>query len=176
MEHDFDAYVAARGDALHRHAFLLTRDHGLAEDLVQTSLVKCWRSWARIVGDPEPYVRQVMIRTFIAGWRRKWGDERPTQDLPDRPTSDHSADSAERITLDQALAALPRRQRAVIVLRYLDDLTERQTAEIMGISVGTVKSQSAKALARLRVSPALAVAISADQPHPSFNSKLHARP
>ena len=70
--------MRARGDALHRTAFLLTRDHGLAEDLVQTSLAKAWGSWSRIAGDPEPYVRAILVNTFSSWWRRKWNGERPT--------------------------------------------------------------------------------------------------
>ncbi len=152
----FEAYVAARGDALHRTAYLLTHDHGLAEDLVQTALAKAWGSWSRIEGDPDPYVRKVMVNTFATWWRRRWNGEHPTEHLPERSAPDHGDDVATRNGLVDALAGLPRRMRAVVVLRYFEDLTEAQTADVLGISVGTVKSQTSKALAQLRVAPALA--------------------
>ena len=155
----FDDFVAARGDALHRTAYLLTHDHALAEDLVQTALAKAWGAWGRIEGEPEPYVRKVMVNTFSSWWRRRWNGERPTDELPEpaaRP--DHGEEVATRDGLVRALAALPRRQRAVLVLRYLEDLTEAQTAGALGISVGTVKSQTSKALSRLRVDPSLSSA------------------
>ena len=152
----FEAYVAARGDALHRTAYLLTHDHGLAEDLVQTALAKTWGSWGRIQGDPDPYVRKVMVNTFATWWRRRWNGEHPTEQLPERASPDHGDDVATRSGLVDALAQLPRRMRAVVVLRYFEDLTEAQTADVLGISVGTVKSQTSKALAQLRVAPALA--------------------
>ena len=152
----FEAYVAARGDALHRTAYLLTHDHGLAEDLVQTALAKSWGSWSRIEGDPDHYVRKVMVNTFATWWRRRWNGEHPTEHLPERSAPDHGDDVATRSGLADALALLPRRMRAVVVLRYFEDLTEAQTADVLGISVGTVKSQTSKALAHLRVAPALA--------------------
>jgi len=150
---DFEAYVMARGDALHRTAFLLTRDHALAEDLVQTALAKAWGSWRRIEGDPDPYVRKVLINTFASWWRRRWNGERATQELPELPHP--GADIDARLDLALAVAQLPRRQRAVIVLRFFDDLTEAQTAEAMGTTVGTVKSQTARALAALSIDPGL---------------------
>jgi DNA-directed RNA polymerase specialized sigma24 family protein len=75
----FEAYVLARGDALHRTAYLLTHDHALAEDLVQTALARSWRSWARIHGEPDPYVRKVMMHTYASWWRRRWNGERPVE-------------------------------------------------------------------------------------------------
>ncbi len=151
---DFEAYVVARGDALHRTAYLLTRDHGLAEDLVQTALAKAWSSWRRIEGDPDAYVRTVLVNTFASWWRRRWNGERATEQLPEQPHRGSDVDT--RLDLAAAVAQLPRRQRAVIVLRFFDDLTEAQTAEVMGTTVGTVKSQTARALATLRVDPGLA--------------------
>jgi RNA polymerase sigma-70 factor (sigma-E family) len=156
----FDEFVAARGAALWRTAWLLTGDHHRAEDLVQTALGKAWPHWRRVDdgGSFEAYVRRVMFTTYVSWWRRKWNAELPTGDLPE-PT-DGTADTATRFGLQHdvatALAALPRGQRAVIVLRYFDDLTEAQTAEVLGCSVGTVKSQASRALAALRSSPALA--------------------
>lgn len=151
----FDAFVSARGDALWRSAWLLTGDGQLAEDLVQTALGKSWPSWDRVsaTGSFEAYVRRVMFTTYAAWWRRRWNGERPTEHLPEQPSAADPADL--RHDLATALAELPRGQRAVVVLRYFEDLSEKQTAEVLGCSVGTVKSQSARALARLRTSAAL---------------------
>jgi RNA polymerase sigma-70 factor (sigma-E family) len=145
----FDEFVATRSRALLRTAYLLTGDHALAEDLVQTALAKSWFAWGRIDGPPEPYVRRVLVTTYATWWRRKWIGERPTGELPEVPVP--AVTSVEdRDALWRALAVLPRRQRAVVVLRYYEDLSEADTAAALGISKGTVKSQAAKALAALR--------------------------
>ncbi|WP_245993579.1 SigE family RNA polymerase sigma factor [Nocardioides immobilis] len=150
----FDAFVAARGDALWRSAWLLTGDHQLAEDLVQTALAKSWRAWARVGPDSfEAYVRRVLFTTYISWWRRKWRGERPTAELPEKATT--TVDTDARNDLVAALADLPRGQKAVVVLRYFEDLTEQQTADVLGINVGTVKSQCSRALTALRSSPRL---------------------
>jgi RNA polymerase sigma-70 factor (sigma-E family) len=146
----FDEFVATRSPALLRTAYLLTGDHGLAEDLLQTALAKCWFAWGRIDGPPEPYVRRAMATTYATWWRRKWRGERPTGQLPDRGDPPGTSHVDDRDALWRALAALPRRQRAVVVLRYYEDLSEPETASALGVSVGTVKSQAAKALATLR--------------------------
>ena len=152
----FVEFVVARGTALHRTALLLTRQEQAAEDLVQIALAKAWKSWARIDGNPEAYVRKIIINEFASGWRRRWRGEIPTASLPDLPVHGRGADHGDEITARQsiitALATLPPRQRAVIVLRFFHDYTEAATAEAMGTSVGTVKSQTSKALATLRVS------------------------
>jgi len=145
----FDEFVATRSPALLRTAYLLTGDHGLAEDLLQTALAKCWFAWGRIDGPPEPYVRRALATTYATWWRRKWRAERPTGVLPERPAEPGHA-LEDRDALWRALGALPRRQRAVVVLRYYEDLSEAETASALGISTGTVKSQAAKALATLR--------------------------
>jgi RNA polymerase sigma-70 factor (sigma-E family) len=145
----FDEFVATRSRALLRTAYLLTGEHALAEDLVQTALAKTWFAWGRIDGPPEPYVRRVLVTTYATWWRRKWQGERPTGSLPEVPVDAGSA-VEDRDALWRALAALPRRQRAVVVLRYYEDLSEADTAAALGISKGTVKSQAAKALAALR--------------------------
>jgi len=156
----FDGYVTARGADLLRTAFLLTGDHQRAEDLVQTALAKVWPHWERVAeegaGSPHAYVRRVMLTTYIAWWRRRWTGEQPTSDLPEVDLPDEVERVAQRQDLLRALATLPRGQRAAVVLRYFDDLTEAQAAEMLGCSVGTVKSQCAKALTRLRTSPFLA--------------------
>ena len=148
---DFDEFVAARSTALLRTAYLLTRDHALAEDLLQTALTRSWLSWSKIEGEPEPYVRRTMVNTYASWWRRKWNGEQPTEQMPDGTAGESGAD----LDLWEALGRLPRRQRAVVVLRYFEDLTEAQTAEVLGCSVGTVKSQTSKAFAKLRIDPAL---------------------
>ncbi|HCB06824.1 MAG TPA: SigE family RNA polymerase sigma factor [Nocardioides sp.] len=148
---DFDAFVAATSRRLLSTAYLLTGDHGRAEDLLQTALAKTWLAWAR-VETPEPYVRRAMVNTYASWWRRRWRDERPTGDLPDQAYVEESADQHD---LWVALRRLPRGQRAVLVLRFYEDLTEVETAQVLGCSVGTVKSQSAKGIAKLRRDPGL---------------------
>lgn len=147
---DFDEFVMSRGAALLRTGYLLTGDRQLAEDLVQSSLAKAYRRWSRIAsGSAEAYVRQVMVRENISWWRRPRVTESPADHVPE--AAQRSGDDVElRITLDSALRQLTPHQRAVMVLRYYDDLTERQAADLLGCSVGTVKSQSHRALARLR--------------------------
>jgi RNA polymerase sigma-70 factor (sigma-E family) len=151
---EFDGFVAARSGRLLRTAFLLTRDRELAEDLLQTALTKAWFGWSRIDGDPEPYVRKILVNTYASWWQRKWNGETPTEELPDAGTG-HADAAADSHDLWTALGRLPRRQRAVVVLRYFEDLSEAETARILDCSVGTVKSQASKALAKLRVDPAL---------------------
>jgi RNA polymerase sigma-70 factor (sigma-E family) len=148
---DFDAFVAASSRRLLATAYLLTGDHGRAEDLLQTALARTWLVWAR-VESPEPYVRRAMVNTYASWWRRRWRDERPTDDLADRAYVEESVDQHD---LWVALRRLPRGQRAVLVLRFYEDLTEVETAQVLGCSVGTVKSQSFKALAKLRSDPGL---------------------
>jgi RNA polymerase sigma-70 factor (sigma-E family) len=161
---DFDEFVVTRSSRLLRTAFLLTRDWALAEDLLQTALAKSWFAWGRLDDDPEPYVRKVLINTYASWWRRRWRGETPSESLPEAPAHgpDPTAQIDDRDQLWQALGRLPRRQQAVVVLRYFEDLTEAQTADALGVSTGTVKSQTSKALARLRLDPDLAA-------HPILN-------
>jgi len=152
----FEEFVAARYTALLRTAYLLTQDRGLAEDLVQTALAKCWLGWKRIrYDDPEPYVHRVLVNTYTAWWRRRWNSEYPTDELPQGggAVPDHAVD--DRADLADALRRLPRRMRAVVVLRFYEDLSEAEAARILGCSAGTVKSQTSRALAKLRIDPAL---------------------
>ena len=151
-EAEFDSFVVARSQALLRTAYLLLHDEALAEDLLQTSLTKAWFAWRRIEGDPEAYVRRILVTTSASWWRRRWTRETPTADLPERVAATGTPDWQD---LWDAIGHLPRRQRAVVVLRYLEDRTEAETARLMGCSVGTVKSQCAKALAKLRLDQAL---------------------
>lgn len=149
-------FVRARGAALQRTSFLLTGDWALAEDLLQTALAKTYLRWDRVVlHDPEAYVRRVLVTTYSSWWRRRWRGELPHGELPDGAGEDRWADVDARTALADALARLPRRMRAVVVLRFHEDLTEAATAEALGVSVGTVKSQTAKALAKLRADTGL---------------------
>jgi len=159
----FVDFVVARGPELHRTAFLLTRQAQSAEDLVQIALAKAWQSWSRIDGNHEAYVRAIIVNEFASAWRRRWRGELPTADLPDLPCSSSDGDAVStRQVLLAALATLPPRQRAVVVLRFFHDYTEAATAQAMGISVGTVKSQTFKALATLRISDQLREGIAPD--------------
>ncbi len=143
----FEEYVAERQSALLRTAYLLTGNHHDAEDLVQVTLMKIVPKWRRIQDDPEAYVRRVLVNESVSRWRSRRWREVSRAEVPDSallPGEDHT-------DLAAALRSLAPRQRAVIVLRYFEDLTEQQTAETLGIAVGTVKSQARDALARLRV-------------------------
>jgi RNA polymerase sigma-70 factor (sigma-E family) len=152
----FDEFVVAASPRLLRSAFLLTHDWAAAEDLLQTALAKAWFAWDRMRGNPEPYVRRIMYHTYVSLWRRRSFGEHPTHPLPDRARPDDaSVELDERDEVWRALGRLPRRQRAVLVLRYFEDLSEAETAHILEISVGTVKSQTAKGLARLRLDGSL---------------------
>jgi RNA polymerase sigma-70 factor (sigma-E family) len=152
----FDEFVATRSPRLLRTAFLLTHDRPAAEDLLQTALARAWEAWPRIHGDPEPYVRRILVNAYASSWRRRWRGELPTADLPERPGADPQAGVDERDRLWRALGRLPRRQRAVLVLRYFEDLSEVATAEALGCSVGNVKSQASRAIAKLRLDDTLA--------------------
>lgn len=162
---DFDEFVAARSTRLLRTAYLLTRDHALAEDLLQASLTKAWFAWSRIEADPEPYVRKVLVNTFSTWWRRKWNGEHAYADPPEpEPSAGEHTAADQRHDLWEAMGRLPRRQRAVVVLRFVEDLSEAETARLLGIAPGTVKSQTSKALAKLRIDPALVATTPEDRP------------
>ena len=149
---DFSAFVTARHHALLRTAVLLTGSRSSGEDLLQEALARTFVAWERISdrGPVEPYVRRVMTNTYISWWRRRPWRERSTETLPEVPAADTSVIVDERAVLWPHLLTLPRRQRAVLVLRFYEDLTEAQIAEILGCAVGTVKSQSSRGLATLR--------------------------
>jgi RNA polymerase sigma-70 factor, ECF subfamily len=152
MEEEFREFVAARSSALLRTAYLLAGDWATAEDLLQTALTKTYLAWKRLgeIEAVEPYTRRVLVNTATSWWRRRWHGERPTEVLPEQPTPDRHQEALERDAMWQHVRALPARQRAVLVLRFYEDLSEAQTAELLGISPGTVKSQTARALATLR--------------------------
>ena len=153
---EFAEFVAARSPSLLRTAYLLTGDWAAGEDLLRATLEQCWRRWSRLTDNPEAYVQQAMLRTFLSWRRRRWTGEVPTVQLPDTGVDDATAVVDDRDRVWRALLRLPRRQRAAVVLRYFDDLSESETAHALGISVGTVKSQASKALATLRVDATLA--------------------
>ena len=144
----FEEFVAGRRPALLRTAFLLTGHAEDAEDLVQTTLIKVVPKWGRIKDNPEAYVRKVLARETTTRWRTRRWRETLVEHMPDQGTAEPNLTWS--LTLRDALLRLPPRQRAVIVLRYYDDLTERETAATLGVSIGTVKSQTSDALARLR--------------------------
>ena len=154
-EQDVTAYadlVTARSAALYRTAYLVMGDHQLAQDLLQEALVKTYVAWPRL-RDParaEAYVRRVIVTTSVSWRRRRSFSERPVEVLPERGVAVDTDRLATQDVLWAHLRALPPRQRTALVLRYYEDLTEVQTAELMGCSVGTVKSQVSAALAKLR--------------------------
>jgi RNA polymerase sigma-70 factor (sigma-E family) len=151
VDQDFAEFVAARWTPLYRLAYLLAASPTVAEDLLQTSLEKAYVRWARIVRMeyPEAYVRRIIANTYVSSRRRAWVREEPRDHMPE------TASSLEGALLDRALlwplvCALPARQRAVIVLRYYEDLSEADIATTLGCAPGTVKSQSAAAMRSLR--------------------------
>jgi RNA polymerase sigma-70 factor (sigma-E family) len=151
VDDGFGAFVAARGPALQRTAYFLTGNWDTAEDLLQTALARVYPRWSRVAGEePEAYIRRVLVNTWSSWWRRKWRGEVPTAEPPDRPGDEPYAAVDRQAALHAALARLPRRQRAVLVLRFQADLTEAEVARALEISIGTVKSQTAKALAKMR--------------------------
>ena len=144
----FTEYVAARQTALLRTAYLLTGHRQDAEDLVQVTLVKVVPHWSKLHGDPDAYVRTVMVRESVSRWRRRRWREVIGATAPEAVTDVPSSET--RLDLQRALAALAPKQRTVIVLRYLEDLSVAETADALGVAEGTVKTQTRDALARLR--------------------------
>ena len=153
-EDAFREFAVAQWPALTRLAYLLVSDAGHAEDIVQTVLAKMWPVWSRVRDEaPEAYARKALANTATSWWRRRWHGERPTDALPDNERhryDDDAAQLSDRVALSAALRALPPRQRAAVVLRFADDLSEQQVAAALNCSVGTVKSLTSRGLARLR--------------------------
>ncbi|MBB5786769.1 RNA polymerase sigma-70 factor (sigma-E family) [Jiangella mangrovi] len=151
---DFHEYVASRRQPLLRLAYLLTGDTHLAEDVVQTALLQAFRQWRRVsrADQPDAYVRRMVVNAFIDRKRRHSSSEAPTApaDLPATPQRDHTDDHAERSVMWRSLAGLPRVQRAVLVLRFYEDLDDARIAELLGTSPSTVRSNASRALATLR--------------------------
>ncbi|MGC9667918.1 SigE family RNA polymerase sigma factor [Planosporangium sp. 12N6] len=152
LDVEFREFVAARSTALLRTAYLLSGDWGAAEDLLQVALTKTYLAWRRLghIEAVEPYTRRVLVTTATSWWRRRWHGERPTEVLPERAEPDGLDARLERDALWAQVKELPARQRAVLVLRFYEDLSEVDTATLLGVSVGTVKSQCSRALATLR--------------------------
>lgn len=153
----FNEFVAENSKRLLRAGWLLTGDAGLAEDLVQATLSKCWRRWVKISPHTRSaYVQRVLVTTWIAGRKRKWAGEIPSE-IGDAqsPTSDALRAAELRIVLLAAMEPLAPRQRATLVLRYFLDLSEADTASALGCSIGSVKTHAARGLAALRSAPGL---------------------
>lgn len=148
----FGEYVSARGRALLRTAYLLTGNVADAEDLVQAALAKTFLAWDRIEDRAavDGYVRRAMVNTQISWWRRRRVEEYPTDEIPDQAVADHAVSSDLQETLRRAIDRLPQRMRAAVVLRYYEDMTEAEVAEVLGVSLGTVKSTVSRAVAKLR--------------------------
>ncbi|NRQ36432.1 SigE family RNA polymerase sigma factor [Nonomuraea sp. NN258] len=162
LDEEFHGFVMSRWPRLLRTAYLLTGERHAAEDLVQSSLERAYVAWrkVRVVGDPDAYVRRILVNAHARRHRRRLKeylsarDDVQAWDQPER--GDRMAQAEDRSVLLRALARLPARQREAVVLRYWEDLTETQTAAAMGCSVGAVKSNAAKGIAKLRAIPELA--------------------
>ena len=154
VEESFTAFVRASGERHLRVAVLLTGDWHAAEDLVQASLVKLYRAWPGVDqagGDPDAYLRRIMVNTHRSWWRARWRREAPVAQLPDGPGRGEDADQrALAVSIRQALLRLSARQRAVLVLRYYDDRPEAEIASLLGCSAGSVKAHAHRGLRALR--------------------------
>ncbi|MEV4462284.1 SigE family RNA polymerase sigma factor [Micromonospora echinofusca] len=152
-EDEYRQFVGARLDHLRRTAYLLCRDWHTADDLVSITLGKLYRAWPRVraAENVDAYVRQVLTRAWLDERRRPWRRERSTDEVPDDAAPDSEPDLADRELLLDLIGKLPERRRAVVVLRYYCDLSVEETAQILGITTGTVKSQAARALESLRL-------------------------
>ncbi|MGV9210412.1 SigE family RNA polymerase sigma factor [Micromonospora sp. RB23] len=151
VDGEFTTFVRERGAALLRVAYVLAGNQHAAEDLLQNALAKAYARWPRIRGDAEPYVKRILYHDQVSSWRRRARrTEVPVAEVPERAADDDRRETDLRLLLLEALRALPPRQRAVLTLRYLEDLSVEQTASLLGCRAGTVASQSARALARLR--------------------------
>jgi RNA polymerase sigma-70 factor (sigma-E family) len=151
-DEEFTAYLHARQPSLLRTAYLLTGDRNHAEDILQTSLAKLYLAWDKVHdrNAVDAYVRRIMVNENNSLWRRGWKKrEFATDEIPDHAVSDEY-DEGTNDALWQVVQTLPAKARAVVVLRYYEQMTEAETADVLGISVGTVKSQCSRALAALR--------------------------
>ena len=170
-EDEFRRFPAARWPGLVRTAYLLTGDLGHAEDLAQTALIKAYRSWHRVRGveDVDAYVRKILINANRSRFRAKRPQEYSVAAVPEHAAwpQDDGHGVEERDVLFAALAALPPKQRAIVVLRYWEDLGEGEVAALLGCSVGTVKSQASRALAKLRKDAGLAGLTSFQEQEPA---------
>ena len=152
-DEEFAAYMQARQPSLLRTAYLLTGDRHAAEDLVQTALAKLYLSWDKVQkrDSVDGYVRRILVNENNSMWRRGWKKrEYATGVMPDDDHVTDEYDEGQRAAVWAVVQTLPRKARAVVVLRYYEQLSEAETAEVLGISVGTVKSQASRALASMR--------------------------
>ena len=155
---EYDAYVLARWPALVRAAVGLGCDAEEARDLAQTTLLRCYVAWRKVrkARDRDAYVYRILLNCHRDSRRRQWWGEVPTAELPDRPNrGDATVDSDLADAVRRAMSDLDDDQRAVVVLRYFAHLSEQQTATVLGIPPGTVKSRLSRALARLARHPQL---------------------
>lgn len=151
-EREFETFAATRWRPLLRAAWLLTGNWAAAEDLVQSALAQVWASWPRVrsAANPDAYVRRMLTNQFLGQQRRRSSTELPSEVVPESPAPDATLDVDRRLALTRALDELPPQQRAAVVLRYFEDLSLQQTAAALDCSVGTAKSQTSRALAKLR--------------------------
>ena len=160
LEESFASFVRTRGEHHLRVAALLTGSAAEAEDLVQSSLMRLYRAWPRLdvaSSSPDAYLRKIIVNTRRSWWRARWRQESPMASVPDRPDpAEGGGDPADRQAVGalvrSALTRLPRQQRAVLVLRYLEDLPEAEVAALLGCSVGSVKTHAHRGLRALRAS------------------------
>lgn len=151
-DEEFTAYVAVRARVLRRSAYLLCGDWHRAEDLTQSALTKVYVAWSRVrrADNVDGYVQTVLVRTYLDEERRHWRRERPAADGLDGVRADPATDTDQRLDLVRALATLPPRQRAAVVLRCWEDLPIAEVARALDCSAGTVKSQTSRGLVALR--------------------------
>lgn len=154
---EFSEFMQGRWPKLVRLGYGLTGDQGLAEDLAQTALAKAYASWPRVrrAGDPDAYVRKIMLNANHSRFRKRRVPEHLTSAMPDPGAADGTGRHDDRQALISALLTLPRGQRSIVLLRYWMDMTETEVAAVLGCSVGNVKSQASRALAKLRLSTEL---------------------
>jgi RNA polymerase sigma-70 factor (sigma-E family) len=152
VEADFREFVKLRGRSLLHAAYLLTGNLADAEDLLQSALAKTYQAWDRIEDRKafDGYVRRAMVNTHISWWRQRKVAEYPTDEIPDQPVADSSAGTDTYDSLRRAIDRLPQRMRAAVVLRFFEDMTETEVADVLGVSQGTVKSTVSRAVAKLR--------------------------
>jgi RNA polymerase sigma-70 factor (sigma-E family) len=166
---EFTSFARERSHALLRSAYLLTGDQHLAEDLVQASLARTYLAWRRIdgPGNVEAYARRVMYHQQVSWWRRRRAAEWLTADPPEPrgPGTDTSDGTDVRLMLRDALRKLPPKQRVVLILRFFEDYTEAEAAAVLDVRIGTIKSQTARGLARMRaIAPELAHLYGKEEP------------
>lgn len=153
LDEQFTAFVRSRGEYYLRLATLLTGNPDAAQDLLQASLLKLYRAWSRIDTSEEPgaYLRRIIVNTRRSWWQVRWRQETPVPEVPDAAAGEDAAERhAVGAQVRQALARLPRQQRAVLVLRYCEDLPEAEVASLLGCSAGAVKTHAYRGLRALR--------------------------